>query len=221
VRALAEAALLQAPAYHAASRDYGESTMLEAGLYYLGYAQAQHDLVLFLRRLDEPPAGAARVLRSLTPELDALEAEFLEAYRPPLSIDRHADFIGASAALKESRELDAAGLRHGALLRYLQAVQRFAVMRSHALDEADPDAQNLDSIVAELAASTYDETIGRLFVESAKALAESGSEDDTKMSAAIVAHVLPRYLAALRPAPAAVPRPPADVTITLVRWPYT
>ena len=48
-------------------------------------------------------------------------ATLLAAYRPPARSTRTADFITASAALKEARELDAAGLRYGALLRYLQA----------------------------------------------------------------------------------------------------
>ena len=55
-------------------------------------------------------------LRSLRAELDALEGELLAAYRPPASIDRHSRVHRARAPrLKEARELDAAGLRYGAL----------------------------------------------------------------------------------------------------------
>ena len=65
-------------------------------------------------------------MRRLSDELDALEGELLSAYKPPASIDRHREFIAASSTLKEARELDAAGLSYGALLRYLQAVLRVA-----------------------------------------------------------------------------------------------
>jgi hypothetical protein len=41
------------------------------------------------------------------------------------------------------------------------------------------------------------------------------------VAAAIAADVLPRYFAALAPAPPASAAPKADVTVTLVRWPYT
>jgi hypothetical protein len=65
--------------------------------------------------------GRSLTIRSPGPEIDRLQHRLLEAYRPPQSIDRHPDFIRASAALKEARELDAAELRHGALLQTLYA----------------------------------------------------------------------------------------------------
>jgi hypothetical protein len=95
----------------------------------------------------------------------------LAAYRPPASIERHTDFIRASASLKEAHELDALGLRHGALLRYLQAAQRFAP--SAAVPAGPPDAleARLREYDARLASRERDDSIGRLFLETAQSLA--------------------------------------------------
>jgi hypothetical protein len=225
-RAIGEAALPQVRVYYEASLDYGQNTVLDAGLYYIGAALAQHELSLLLRGLAAPAPAPQPSLRSLDPELRALEAEILTAYRPPASIDRHVDFIRASAALKEARELDALGLRYGALLRYLQSLQRFAPVRGAS--SAPPDAATQAALAARLrqhderlSAPAVDHTIGRLFLETAQALAAPGKDNDPAAALAIADSVLPRYFAALEPAPAPAPQPKARVTVTLVRWPYT
>ncbi len=211
-RALGETALLQVRGYYEASLEYGRNTMPGQGLYYLGNAQAQRELVDFLRTLPEPSSSRAvspPSLRSLRPELDALEADLLAAYRPPSSIDRHGEFIVASSTLKEARELDAAGLRYGAMLRYLQAARRIAPLRqpSPRLADSKQDWQ------ARLAAGDVDHSIGRLFLE----ISQDSSED----APTLTEDVLPRYLAALEPARPEPPRPEPRATVTLVRWPYT
>ena len=219
-RAIGEAASMQVPVYYGASLDYGRATMNDAGLYYLGSALAQRDLVAFLRSLDEQPsAGDPPPLRGLSAELDALEADMLAVYRPPVSIDRHGEFIGASAALKEARELDAAGLRYGALLRYLLAAQRFAALRGAVVEPDASDVSDLDahlsSFEQRLSVPGTDHTIGRVFLETAQALAHTGTETDTAIAQGIAADVLPRYFAALDPARPAAVRPDPRVTVTL------
>jgi len=222
VRALAEAAQPQVKVYYDASLDYGRSTTPESGLYYLGSAQAAQEFVGFLRTLPAHEAAAPPRLRALGPDLDALEGEMLAAYRPPLSIDRHRDFILAHSALKEARELDALGLRHGALLRYLQAAVRFAPLRAPAPAVAPDLRLRLDRLAAELGRERADHSIARLFLEVAEAdLAEHAQDGAAVNAAAVAADVLPRYRAALGPAPAPAPRPDPRVTVTLVRWPYT
>ncbi len=72
-----------------------------------------------------------------------------------------------------------------------------------------------------LAARDVDHTIGRLFLETAQALAGPGKDADPAAAQAIADSVLPRYFAALEPAAPLPPRPAARVTVTLVRWPYT
>ncbi len=222
VRALAESTIGQVRGYYEASLDYGRSTMPDSGLFYLGTAQAQRDFAAFCRNL---PGGAPLPpppVRGLAPELDALETRLLAAYRPPASIDRHADFIVTSASLNEAKELDAAGRRYGALLRYLQAAQRFATLTPPPADPGDLKSR-LAQIEARLAASSSDQSLGRLFVEAAQAdLATEGSNGAT--ASAIVQEVLPLYtaaVAALEPAREAAPKPDSAVTVTLVRWPYT
>ena len=222
LRALAEAAGAQVRVYYDASLDYGRSTTPESGLYYLGAARAQQEWVSFLASLSSPSRLAPPRVRPLDAELDALRAELLAAYRPPASIDRHRDFIGASAALKEARELTAARLEHGALLRYLQAVQRTAPLRAPA-SPVDPAAlkARLQDFGRQLSQGGVDHSLGRLFLEAAESdLAENPT--DAPIAAAVAAEVLPRYFAALEPAKARPwPGPDPAVTVTLVRWPYT
>jgi hypothetical protein len=224
VRALGEAALPQVRVYYDASLEYGRNTMAVNGLFYLGAAQAQREFAAFCRSLAGPAPGEPPPLRPLGAEIDALEREFLAAYRPPLSIDRHPEFILASATLKEARELDAAGLRHGALLRTLQAAQRFAPLR-----EAAPPPPSSEAIAARLrehsvrlTAGGIDHSIGRLFLEAAQDELARPSPDAGPAVAAVVAFdVLPRYFAALQPPSPGPPKPAARVAVTLVRWPYT
>src|SRR6202035_5658668 len=220
-RALGEAALPQVRAYYQASLDYGKSTEPASGLYYLGLAQAERELAAFCRTLSAPSSLPPPPVRDLHAELDALEGELLAAYRPPASIARHGEFIGASSTLKEARELDAAGLRYGALLRYLQAAQRVAALRPPSptpLDlAAGALARRLRELDARLAASGVDDSLGRLFLETAEAEAAASPS----AAAEIAGDVLPRYFAALAPARPEPPKPAPRVTVTLVRWPYT
>ncbi len=225
VRAVAEAALPQGRVFYDASLEYGRNTTPRLGLFYLGSAQAQREFAAFCRTLSESAAGARPAVRGLRGELDALEGEILAAYRPPGSIDRHSEFIAVSAAVKEARELDQAGLRYGALLRYLQAVQRFAALRPAS---GRPEAGALESRLAELdsrlSGGGVDHTVGRLFLEAAQAEVASPAPRPggaPPSAGAIVSEVIPRYFAALEPAAAEKPKLSPGVTVTLVRWPYT
>ena len=223
VRAMAETAAAKTAVYYHASLDYGRSTTPDSGLYYLGAAQAQRDFIELARRLSLPSGPPAPRVRALDAGLEALQGEVLAAYRPPASVDKHPEFIGISSAIKESRELAAAGATYGALLRYLQAAIRFGVMRAPApvLDAATL-ATRLEALGARLGASGVDHSIGRLILEAAQADLEEHASDGKAATASVIASdVLPRYFAALDPSPARPPAEPAKVTVTLVRWPYT
>lgn len=214
-RAVGEAARAQVRGYYKASLDYAHNTMPDQGYYYLGTAEGQRAVADFCRTLAAPSTLRAPALRPIRPELRALEADMLAVYRPPLSIERHGEFIVASSTLKEARELDAAGLRHGALLRYLQAAQLFAPLRqppTPALAAAALTAR-LQEHATRLSAGGIDHSIGQLFLETAQA--------EPAKAMVIAADVLPRYFAALEPAPPEAPQPAPQVTVTLVRWPYT
>jgi hypothetical protein len=224
VRAEAEAALPQARNYYEASLEYGQATTTWFGLFYLGVAQAQREFVDFCRTLAARGELRSPPVRSIGPELDAIEADLLKAYRPPASIDRHPEFIAASAAVKEARELDAAGLRYGALLRYLQAAMRVDLLRP---DAPKPNLaslpKRLDALESRLAAGGVDHTIASVYLETARAHLDAGASPGANpaFAEAIVDDVLPRYFAALAPAPPLPPKPVPRVTVTLVRWPYT
>lgn len=214
-RALGEAARAQVRGYYMASRDYGHNTMPDQGFYYLGSAEGQRAIASFCRSAGADSSLRPPAMRSIGPELRALEAEMIAVYRPPFSTQRHGEFIGASSTLKEARELDAAGLHHGALLRYLQAAQLFAPLRQPPPPPlpADAIARKLQEHAARLSSGGIDHSIGRLFLEVAQA--------EPAKAAVLATDVLPRYFAALEPAPPEAPRPEPEVRVTLVRWPYT
>jgi hypothetical protein len=221
VRALAEASLSQARELYDASLEYGRNTEPQYGLYYLGAAQSHRGFVDIARAWTASSTARSPSLRSLRPEIDALQSDLLAAYHPPAAIDRHAEFIVASAALKEARELDAAGRRHAALLRYLQAAQRVAALRP-AVSVAPMDVNRRLAESAGRLDATVDHSVARFFIERAEsALAAAATPPNEAVAAAIATDVLPRYFAALEPARPVAPASDPRVTVTLVRWPFT
>jgi hypothetical protein len=222
VRALAEVASHQVKVNYDASLTYGRATDADSGLYYLGAAQAQQQFVSFAHAL---PRGAATplVLRTLESDAQALEQRLLALYQPPASIDRHAEFIAASAALKEARELNDAGLRHGALLKFLQATQRTAQLQAMAVPDLDVLRARLARVQQDVDGMAGDHSLVRVFLERAAVELATASPEAAGLSAsaAILDSVLPTYLAALGPAPPVTPVADASVTVRLVRWPFT
>jgi hypothetical protein len=218
-RAFAQSSAMQARETFDASLVYGRATEPLFGDYYLQQGVAYLDYAEFAAKAAASLGqGKAPTLRSLAPDIHRLRDEMLAAYRPPLSIDRHSEFIGASSATKEALEYDAAGDHEAALLRYLQAAVRFASLRADLkpLDKAALAAQ-MDKARKDLADSRTDHSIGTLFLE----VAESDGDSTRTIASAVVEDVLPRYFAALQPARAVETRQPPELTVTLVRWPYT
>ena len=215
VEALAQAAEGQTMILADASRAYERVTGPQAGFYYLGEARGDADWAAFCRSLEVRREGDPASLRSIAPELAVLQERASSVFQPPLSIDRHPQFIRFNATLKLAGELDAQGRRAGALYEYLDALQQLAAI---APAKKQP-SESVESAARRLAASPRDESLGLLFVE--RAQNASGSPAGQGAVAAILGEVLPAYDAALAPSPAlAAPAPPA-VTVTLVRWPYT
>jgi hypothetical protein len=218
VEALASAAAARGPALYHASLSYAEDAGLDAGLYYLGESQAVGAFAARARSLPWRPAGDPPTLRSLTPELDALDAEVSAAYRE-MEAAEHQDYMHTSVALKRARALNEQGLYAGALLEYLQARYRFAALRRASAAAGDHGARL--AAARRRLPGPADHSIGLLFVELAEAAQEDTGSGDRGAAAAVVNDVLPAYEAAIRagPVPAAPPAP--AVTITLVRWPFT
>jgi len=161
--------LHQVRVYYDASLDYGRSTMPDSGLFYLGAAQAQREFAAFCRLIAAPAGRKGAAGARISAEIAALQRDLLSVYRPPVSIDRHPEFIAASGVLKEARELDAAGLRYGALLRYLEAARRFAPLRPATASAAGTLEKRLGRFAARLEAGGVDHSLGRLFLEAAQA----------------------------------------------------
>jgi hypothetical protein len=233
VRAVGETALFQVRPFYESSLDYGRNTMPDAGLFYLGSAEAARDLATRSRTLSVPSNDGAPPLRGLAPEIDALEGKLLATYRPPVSIERRSDFIAASSTLNDARRLDAAGLRYGALLRYLQAALRTTALETSPAADLSVLRARLPEMERRLAAPGVDHTVGLIFLEAAEEdLSAAASPSPSPpaggappppgaTAAAVLADVLPRYFAALEPARPTAARPAAEVTVTLVRWPFT
>lgn len=219
-RALGEAALGKLRIQLDASLDYGRATDTTSGLFYLGLAEAQAEFVEQLEAFATPSALPEPPARALAAELDALERELVAHYRPPLSIDRHAEFIAASSAIKEARVLDVAGFRLGALLRHGQAVQRCAALRpSPAVETLTRDAlePRIAALESELAKLPFDTSIGRIFAQRAFELVEAGDfASASSFAAALAAHVA-TFTAPVEPKA----RPTPELDVTLVRWPFT
>jgi hypothetical protein len=226
LRALGEVAVPQVREYYVSSLDQARSTSTDEGLLYMGTAVAEQELADFCRKLSIPSKLQAPPLRPLRAEVEKLQSELLKRYRPPTSVDRHSAFITANATLKEVRELDAAGLRYGAMQRYLDAVQMVALLRP-APPKLAPDVlrkrlRDFDARLSAGNADHIDHSIARMALEGAQdEVANARPDASPAASTAIVTDVLPGYFAALGPAPPEPPRLKPQVTVTLVRWPYT
>jgi hypothetical protein len=218
LRAFAEGSGMRRRNFYNASLDFSHSTSAESGFNYLGRAHGEKALVAFLETLSTKGGASAAPPRPLGSDIDALQHELLAAYRPPASMKRHDEFIVASAVLKEARELDDAGLRYGALFRYLDAAQRAG--RITVTPAPAPELrEHLAKWRERLTKTPGDHSIAELFLEFAEADLESG--EPPVMATSIDSSVLSRYFAALGPAPAQRPKPKALAHVTLVRWPYT
>lgn len=224
VQAICETAYSEIQPFYEASLEYGKSTEPDSGLFYLGSALGQYDFTRFCVTLSDRSASQPVNFPALFSEVDEFEDQVLLAYKPPASIDSHPIFIRTSAMIKQSRELYDAGLYNGALYRYLDARLRFAritfAARSMTAEEANAQA---NAVLKKLDQDTKDNSIARLFVEMAVTEVADTSPDSKggETARAVFEDVLPHYFLALQPAPTKKDSPPAEVTVTLVRWPYT
>jgi hypothetical protein len=214
LRAIAEAATSRTIPLLEGARGFATATAPRDGLFYLGEAQAQAEFARFCVRLKLPHKGRPIALRSLLPELLALQEKANAAFQPPRSIDQHSRFIALNSTIKFARELDAAKFYAGALYQYLEAVRHLGM-----LDDAPAVQPLIDRLRAKLY-SKDDDSIADLFLQRAAAQL-TGTDDERKSARVIAAVVLPAYEAARRPA-AGLPRASGKtVELTLVRWPYT
>ena len=89
--------------------------------------------------------------------------------RGEFSFTEH-DELDGSVRVRLVGELDAAGLRFGAMLRYLQAAQRLVTLRpSPSSLDAEALSKRLKEWDARLSGGGIDHSLGRLFLEAAQA----------------------------------------------------
>jgi hypothetical protein len=155
--------------------------------------------------------------------VDAYEHALIAAYRPPVSADKHQPFILASAALKTARELVSAGSAEGAVWNYLKA-RRYGAAITRA-ETPTPTRDALHAVAVEPFPGDAS-LVCRLTQQVATVLeGDTVPEDRLRLADALLHDVLPAYrglVTGTGPAKPALARTaPAQVTVTLVRWPYT
>jgi hypothetical protein len=216
--ALAAAAEARGAATYHASKAYAEDADVPAGVYYLGESRAVMQFAAFARSLDWGTLSPAPPLRSITGELNALDAEMTTAYE---TMDRahHSSYIVASAALKQAKTLNDRGQYAGALFQFLLSRYIFAPLRGPAAEDAS--AVRIAGARTSLS-SGFDHSIAGIFLQLAEEGLSSGVPAQRRGAAAALDDVLPAYRAAIAaPSTTAAAASAAQVTITLVRWPFT
>jgi hypothetical protein len=229
VRALRDEARVQAPVYGATLPAWEGIGDALGALFYGAQGLELGRIAAFTStlRFPLPPPPEPWSAAAVTGAVDAYERELIAAYRPPVSRDRHPQFIAASAALKTAREVAAAGSAEGALWAYLKA-RRFGAAITRA-GEAVPTVEALRASLASPAAPSPDRDGSlrcRLTEQVASLLdQEDVPEGDLRLADALLQDVLPAYARLRSEGAAASPsRAPASspaLTVTLVRWPYT
>ena len=228
VRAVAETAQRRAVPLLDGGRGFATATAPKDGLLYLGEAEGEAEFAAFCASLNFAAGPGPVPLRSILPELQALQNKTNAAFQPPKSIDLHARFIALNSAIKLAQELDASKFYAGALYTYLEAVRHYGMLDAAPLERAQQS--EVKQAVAEerkkLAASSSDDSIAQLFLERAESYTahadgSAPSADEWRSARLILDQVLPAYYAALKPAAPLQRASGKTVDITLVRWPYT
>jgi len=212
--------------YHSA-RGFAEVSGPPSGLYYLGNAKASVESAQFAQVIHIPYARKASPDKSILSDILVLQNEVLAAYKPPRSIDRHADFIRINGAIKYARELDDAKLHRGAMYQYLEAIRNFAALK------AEGDPKSTEDLKAEAAryrarieSQKSDVSIAELFLEKAEyRLANAGPDGKDPAARRAAQNILYGALSAyfaVREKPAVAATTQGKLaTVTLVRWPFT
>ena len=221
VEALASAAEARAVTTYHASKAYAEDAGVPAGLYYLGESHAVVQFAAMARSLPWPASAVTLPsLRSIAPELNALDTEMTTAYET-MSPSSHPAYIAASATLKQARILNDRGQPAGALFEYLLSTYLFAPLRAAA-----PAREATPALIAGARQSLgtgTDHSIAEMFLQLAEeGLSPAATPAQRRGATSVVDAVLPAYVRAIgRAAADTAPTAAAQVTITLVRWPFT
>jgi hypothetical protein len=228
IRALAEVAQARTVPLLEGARGFAVSTKPEDGLFYVGEARAQAEFVEFCAGLHSQRAVRPVPLRSILPELLALQQKANDAFQPPRSIELHPRFIALNSTIKLARELDASKSYAGALYQYLDAVRHYAMLSMPTVDAAKQAElkEEVTGALHKLEAAKQDDSILQILLQRAASQvahddASAPGADEWKSAQAILQQVVPAYQAALK-SPAGLHRTSGKtIDLTVVRWPYT
>lgn len=228
IRAISEAAQARTLPLLEGGRGFATATKPKDGLFYMGQAQGEADFAMFVSRLNSQRKTPAVPLRSVLPELMALQEKTNAAFQPPKSIDMHPRFIALNSTIKFARELDSSRSYAGALYEYLEAVRHYGMLNPNVPDAAQQTALRA-AVAAELKkteAAKRDDSIAQIYLERAdgwlnKPDSAAPSDDEWRAVRTILEEVLPAYNGALKPAAPMQQNTGRTATLTLVRWPYT
>ncbi|HVN20464.1 MAG TPA: hypothetical protein VMU05_16890 [Dongiaceae bacterium] len=228
IRALAEAAQGRAIPLLDGGRGFATATSPKDGLFYIGQAEGEADFSSFCASLHTPAKGTVFALRSLLPELQALQRKTNAAFQPPKSIDLHSRFIALNSQIKLAVELDAQRFYAGALYAYLDAVRHYGMLDESPLDAAAQEQvkKAVTAATRNIAKSSGDDSILQLYLERAVSYTthpdgSAPSADEWRGARVILDQVLPAYYHAQKPAAHVAGPSGKTVDITLIRWPYT
>jgi hypothetical protein len=196
-RALIENAQTRAERLFRASLPYAKASAPWSGIYYLGEAEANLRFRDYVLKTAAASSEKGPTLDRLVAVLDATERDTLAFFAGDVT---NQGVIAVSVRLKEANEMLDAKRLDGATLLLVEA--RLALSRRGGPRPALP------SEIAEASGSL-------------RAALEAWADDEASpMKEKIRAEVIPFFASLLLPAPASK-TPPASVTVTFVRWPYT
>lgn len=224
VRAFRDEARVQAPVYGHTVGAWDQIDDKMGALFYGGQARELARLAAFDAglRFPLPPSPPKLSAWVVGEAVDAYEHQLVAAYRPPVSADKHQQFILASAALKTAHELISAGSAEGAAWNYLKA-RRYGAAMTRA-DAPTPMAEGLRAASVETFPGDTS-LVCRITQQVATVLeGDTVPEDRLRLADALLHDLLPAYRALLSGAAADMPtvvKTQPKVVVTLVRWPYT
>jgi hypothetical protein len=196
VRAIIEASRHRSRPLYQSSILYGKNTNPNQGLYYMGNAEANIDLALFNQNLRFQTKKTNVKFVSLGKELNQLEREIIEAYRTSSPAEQ-TRYNALNAALKLAQELNERAWFEGAMLKYLDVVQSFGLLKDPSANSSEIPAlkAKLNEKLTELNKNNFDRSIGIGYLEIAEGLLEGEaiSESDLKRVKVILDEVLPKY----------------------------
>jgi hypothetical protein len=195
VQAVLERALTQVQPNYQSSRLYAQQTNVANGQFYLGLAQAELDFALFCHGLKFDSAGTPPPVRSLAPDLAALEREVLLAYRQAGASDQQGTFIRLNASLKVAQDLEHERLYRGAWLQTLEVWRALLPVKTKSAGPPSAEALQAESeaLRARLTQGHTDHSLGWLYWQMAQAALARGKADDLPPAQVILQQVLPRY----------------------------